>query len=59
MRKTDFKKWGIAVLALLLAALALLGSVTVIIDPFFHYHAPLGGLQYEIFYQRYQNDGIV
>lgn len=59
MRKTDFKKWGIAVLALLLAALALLGSVTVIIDPFFHYHAPLGGLQYEIFYQRYQNDGIM
>ena len=54
-----FKKWAVSFLALLLAALALLGSVTVVIDPFFHYHAPLPGLQYRIFYQRYQNDGIV
>lgn len=55
----NFKKWFIALLALTLAGLALLGSVTVIIDPFFHYHAPLKGLEYEIFYQRYQNDGIL
>lgn len=54
-----FKKWAVSFLALLLAALALLGAVTVVIDPFFHYHAPLPGLQYRIFYQRYQNDGIV
>lgn len=54
-----FKKWAISFLALLLAALTLLGAVTVVIDPFFHYHAPLSGLQYRIFYQRYQNDGIV
>ena len=55
----SFKKCGIAFLALILATLILLGAVTVVIDPFFHYHAPLGALQYEIFYQRYQNDGIV
>ena len=44
-----FKKWAVSFLALLLAALALLGAVTVVIDPFFHYHAPLPGLQYRIF----------
>ncbi|MGI5977472.1 MAG: hypothetical protein ACOX68_07240 [Candidatus Limivicinus sp.] len=54
-----FRKWLIAFFALTLAALALLGSVTVIIDPFFHYHAPLEGLEYEIFEQRYQNHGIL
>lgn len=56
---TNFKKWALSLMALLLAALVLLGTVTVIIDPFFHYHAPLDGLQYSIFYERYQNDGIV
>lgn len=56
---TNFKKWALSLLALLLAVLTLLGAVTVIIDPFFHYHAPLDGLQYRIFYERYQNDGIV
>lgn len=54
-----FKKWAVSFLALLLAALTLLGAVTAVIDPFFHYHAPLPCLQYRIFYQRYQNDGIV
>ena len=55
----SFKKGGITFLALLLAALLFLGGITAVIDPFFHYRAPLVGLQYEIFYQRYQNDGIV
>lgn len=54
------KKWFIFTLALLLAALAVLGALTVIIDPYFHYHAPLKGLAYELSdtRQRYINDGI-
>lgn len=59
MKNMNFKKFGVGVLALILAALALLGAVTAVIDPFFHYHAPLKGLQYEIYYERYQNDGIL
>lgn len=55
----SFKKWVVCFVSLFAAALVLLGSVTVVIDPFFHYHAPLPFLQYDIFYQRYQNDGIV
>lgn len=53
------KKWGIALLVLSLLTLCLLGTVTAIIDPFFHYHKPLEQLQYPISEQRYQNDGIV
>lgn len=47
---------------LLLCAVILLGlagGLTVIVDPFFHYHAPLSFLQYPVENQRYQNDGIV
>lgn len=54
-----YKKWVIAFFAMFLAVLALLGSFTAVVDPYFHYHAPLEGLAYDIFYQRYQNDGIV
>ena len=54
-----YKKWVIAFFALLLAALLFLAAIVIVIDPYFHYHAPLDGLSYELFYQRYQNDGIV
>ena len=33
--------------------------MTIVIDPYFHYHKPLSGLQYPINNQRYQNDGII
>ncbi len=55
----NFKKWGISFLSVFLAAILLAGAATVVIDPFFHYHKPLPFLQYRIYYQRYQNDGIV
>ena len=47
-------------LFLMLVALALvLCAVTIIaVDPFFHYHAPLPGLYYELGATREQNDGI-
>lgn len=57
--KMNSKRWFLSLMALILAGLVLLGAVTVVIDPFFHYHAPLNGLEYELFYQRYQNDGIL
>ena len=30
-----------------------------VIDPLFHYHAPLRGMSYELYDDRYQNNGIV
>lgn len=53
------KKRCICFLILFFSILFLLGSITAIIDPFFHYHAPLPFLNYPINNQRYQNYGIV
>ena len=53
------KKWSRGVLILTVAALLLLGGFTALVDPAFHYHKPLEILDYYIFSQRYQNDGIV
>ena len=56
---SNSKKWSICCLVFALVILTAAGAMTTVIDPFFHYHAPLDGLQYPIDNQRYQNDGIV
>lgn len=53
------KKWSICLISLWLALMICAASATGIIDPFFHYRAPVEGLEYPIHNQRYQNDGIV
>ncbi len=53
------KKWSLLLLASAAAALLIVSAVIAIIDPFFHYHAPLPFLQYPLDKERYQNDGIV
>ena len=45
----------IVVLVLLIA----LSSVIIVVDPYFHYHAPLSSLYYELDNERSQNDGII
>ena len=57
-----FNKWVAAVLTAILVLLLLSAALTVIIDPVFHYHAPLNGLAYPLGdskNQRYINDGIL
>lgn len=55
------KKWSVLLLVLSLLALIFLGTVTALIDPFFHYHKPLEFLQYPMSTdnERYLNNGIV
>lgn len=53
------KLWSILCIALVLLPLLTVATMTAIIDPFFHYHAPLESLAYPLTSQRYQNDGIV
>lgn len=36
----------------------LCGSLVIVIDPYFHFHAPLSFLSYPLVNERYQNDGI-
>lgn len=55
----SYKSFFITTLSLLLFVLVAFSAATVIVDPFFHYHAPLSSLAYPINNQRYQNDGIL
>ena len=50
--------WITVTLAFILISFCLLGSITIYIDPFFHYHAPLANYEYPITNERYQNNGI-
>lgn len=60
--KTDgdktYKIWIIGTLTLVLALLTVFASITIYIDPFFHFHAPLNNYEYPLKNERYQNDGI-
>lgn len=53
------KTWSIKLLVLVAVMLGMTGMLTIVIDPYFHYHAPLDGLEYPIHNERYQNNGIV
>jgi len=57
--KHNSKLWSILCIGIVLAVLAVSGTVTAFIDPFFHFHGPRENLSYPIHNQRYQNDGIV
>ncbi|MBQ7359395.1 MAG: hypothetical protein IJW63_04790 [Lachnospiraceae bacterium] len=52
------KKWNYIVIGCTFGALLLLALITIVIDPFLHYHDGLLGLQYPLKDERYQNDGI-
>lgn len=50
--------WNKIVLIISGVMLVIFGLITYCIDPLFHYHAPLEGLNYCLSSERYQNDGI-
>lgn len=53
------KKWSIISLTIIIGLLISLGGVIAIVDPFFHFHAPLVGVEYPLNNERYKNDGIL
>lgn len=53
------KKWMIGFVTLFLVILVSIGALTIIVDPYFHYHKPLPGVSYILDNERYQNNGIV
>lgn len=57
--KYNCKTYNIFTLSGIGIVLALFAFATIYVDPVFHYHAPLSGWGYELFDERYQNDGIV
>ncbi|MBO7638333.1 MAG: hypothetical protein J6S91_05090, partial [Treponema sp.] len=53
-----YKGFVIAFLTFVLLALAFIGTIVAVVDPFFHYHKPLEGLCYQLSNERSINDGI-
>ncbi|MBP3604437.1 MAG: hypothetical protein J6J79_09865 [Lachnospiraceae bacterium] len=53
------KKFSLFTIGIMLLGLIIFAIPTIIIDPYFHYHAPLKNLEYPINNQRYQNDGML
>lgn len=52
------RKWSLLFVKIYIAILIIVGGMVVIIDPFFHYHAPMKGLSYSLGKEAYSNDGI-
>lgn len=52
------KKWGIWAIAIILTLVVGMALLTYIVDPYFHFHAPIEGMSYRLYEQRYINDGI-
>lgn len=52
------KTWNSWVLGSTLVILGIVAVVTMVIDPFLHYHKPLSFLEYPLKDERYINDGI-
>lgn len=58
MQESSAKKWFITCIGILTALLAAFALMMIVVDPYFHYHAPLPFLQYRLYEERYTNDGI-
>jgi hypothetical protein len=58
MEERCAKKWFIACIASLAVILLAAAAVMIIVDPYFHYHGPLSFLSYNLYEERYINDGI-
>lgn len=54
----SYKKFAVGAIALTSACLIMLASLVYIVDPYFHFHAPIDGIPYELGNQRYTNDGL-
>ena len=55
---TVYIVWIIGTFMLAMAAFIAFASITIYIDPLFHYHKPLENFSYPLNNERYQNDGI-
>lgn len=54
----NHKAWVRGLLTMLVVSVVIWITITVIVDPYFHYHKPMESLSYRLYYERYINDGI-
>lgn len=55
-KKNEYRKWFLNTIVIIFVLGIFVAIVNVIVDPFFHYHAPWG--KYRLYNERYINDGI-
>ena len=58
LKKQTPGKWFFKCILTLMILLILTAFMTILVDPFFHYHRPLPFLTYRLYEERYTNDGI-
>ena len=58
MKKISSKIYWWITCVCIVGMLAAISMVTIMLDPYFHYHKPASGLSYTLYNERYQNDGI-
>lgn len=56
--KENYTRWSVLTLSFTAAILVIFASLTIYVDPLFHYHGPLKRFEYPLDNERYQNDGI-
>lgn len=52
------KKWSILFIVLYTVVMLTVGGLVIIVDPYFHFHAPMEGLSYSLEKVFYINDGV-
>lgn len=52
------KRWCVRLIGIYVAAMAFIGCLVMIVDPYFHYHAPLKGFAYSLENSYYINGGV-
>lgn len=57
-RTLTTKSWVKIFISIFVCLVVLMAAMVAVIDPFFHYHKPLGAFYYTLDNERYQNDGI-
>lgn len=52
------KKWFCRTILYLVFCLTVFAIIMIVVDPYFHFHAPIKGSAYRLYEERYINDGI-
>ena len=58
-RKVNAKKWFRGTVILLAALVVAIGAAVVVIDPYYHFHKPLNGIEYRGQNALYNNNGML
>ncbi|MGN0157094.1 MAG: hypothetical protein ACI39N_07580 [Lachnospiraceae bacterium] len=58
MKKSNAKKWVAGCIGTFFFLCIAMVILTIVVDPYFHYHKPLKNMKYRLYEERYINDGI-